>query len=561
MKKSEAWFGGVWRVTAEGLKPLYVCGRWEVDLGRRELRAGGVVTPVGGRAFDIIEALVVAAGGLVSKENLMAAVWPGATVEENTIQVHISAIRKALGSDRGLLRTTSGRGYRLLGDWTAAQEQPAPPADTLSAVKRQVLGNLPVAGSDLIGRAGAVRQLGDLLSAYRAVTVTGPGGIGKTRLALEVAHGALTAFDGDVWLVELAPLVDPALVPSAVTAALGLEVRGGVMSAEAVARAIGGRKLLLVMDNCEHVIDAVARLAETLLRTCHGVTLLSTSREMLQIDGEYAYRTGPLDVPAAGSGDLAEGSAVRLFVARLQALSPGVSFGPEALEAIAAICRRLDGIPLAIEFAAARAATLGVGEVLGRLDDRFALLTGGRRTALPRHQTLRATLDWSYQLLPAAERRMLQRLAVFAGGFTVEAADFVTSGTGRGATVVDGIAGLVSKSLLGLEGSGQVSRWRLLETTRIYALERLAESGEATDAARRHAEFFRNLLRPVTQPVEREQAAGRVAGDVRDIDNIRAALDWAFSPGGDAETGVWLTIGAVPLWVRLSLHARVPGTG
>jgi predicted ATPase/DNA-binding winged helix-turn-helix (wHTH) protein len=573
-------------LAADTLKPLYTSGQWSLDLDRRELRLRGAILPLGGRAFDVIEVLFRAAGDLVSKDELMAAVWPGTFVEENTIQVHISALRKALGADRELLRTISGRGYRLLGNWTNSPDSAAHAAQAsrLQPVPPRPQGNLPAAGSQLIGRATPLRHLRDLLSAYRAVTVTGPGGIGKTRLALEVARDALGAFDGDVWLIELAALVDPTLVPSTVVATLNLELRGNFASPDAVARAIGGRRLLLVLDNCEHVIDAAARLAETLLRTCPGVTLLATSREKLEIEGEYAYRVPTLDVPPFGSADLLDSSAVQMFLARGRASGAEAAARPQTLEVIAAICRRLDGIPLAIEFAAARAALLGLQEVLARLDDRFALLTGGRRTALPRHQTLRATLDWSYDLLSEPERRLLRALSVFAGGFTLDAAAAVSSAIASpaasaiaspaasaiaspaasaiaspaasaiaspAASAIDGVTSLASKSLLDREGSS--SRWRLLETTRAFALEKLAQSGERAEAVRRHADFFRIQLAPHAQSTGREPDTGALPFDARDIDNIRAALDWAFSSDGDAAIGVGLTIGAVPLWVRLSL--------
>jgi non-specific serine/threonine protein kinase len=359
------------------------------------------------------------------------------------------------------------------------------------------LTNLPVAASDLIGRATAMQHLRDLLSAYRVVTLTGLGGIGKTALALEVARSLLPTFQGDGRLIELVSLSDPGLVPSAAAGVLGLKLGGNEISPDSVARAVGGKKPLLVLDNCEHVVDAAARLAETLVRMCPRTSVLATSREVLRIEGEYVYRVPPLEVPPPDqeeTGNILERSAVRLFIARTTALRSDFSPRRESLSAIAAICRHLDGIPLAIEFAAARAATLGVWQVASRLDDRFALLTDGRRTARRRHKTLRATLDWSYEVLPKPERCLLRRLAVFPAGFTLEAAASVMSETES--SVADGISKLVSKSLVTLDGSASARRWRLLETIRAYALEKLAESGEAEQAAQRHAEFFRDLIAP-----------------------------------------------------------------
>jgi predicted ATPase/DNA-binding winged helix-turn-helix (wHTH) protein len=536
---------------------VYESGQWEVDLGQRELRARGIPIPIGGRAFEIIEALVQSAGELVSKDDLMGRVWPDVVVEENTLQVHISAIRKALGPDRGLLRTASGHGYRLLGAWTArSKEMPAAPLNLAPApvVAPASAGNLPVSNSDLIGRAAAVQHLLDLVSAYRVVTLAGPGGIGKTRLALEVAHGLAPVFRGERWFIELGSLSDPDLVPSAAAGVLGLELGGDLISPTSIARAIGGRQILLILDSCEHVIDAAAELAETIVRMCPRASVLATSRELLRIDGEYTYRVPALDVPATGTDgpqEVIEHSAVQLLIARTRALLSDFSPRPADLPTIGAICRRLDGIPLAIELAAARAATLGLEPVLSRLDERFALLTGGRRTALPRHKTLRATLDWSYELLPEAERRLLRFLSVFAAGFTLEAAAAVMSEAGNSApAIMEGIANLVAKSLVALDGNGAVSRWRLLETTRAYGLEKLRESGESEQAARRHAEFFRDL---VTSASEATPTPENLARYGREIDNVRVALDWAFSPAGDPAIGRVLTAAYVPVWFDLEL--------
>jgi len=540
---------------------VYAYQDWEIDLARRELRLLGARVPIGSRAFEIIEVLVEAAGDTINKYDLMKRVWPGAIVEENTLQFHISAVRKALGSDRGMLKTVFGRGYSLLGKWAIRESAPAH-TDALEqshVVGQRYLNNLPAAVSQMIGRAAAVKELQDFLDAYRVVTLTGLGGVGKTTLALEVARSISATFQGDVVLVELASLSDPSLVPSAVATSLGQQLGADQITSRSVAQSIGRRRLLLVLDNCEHLIDAAAQLAETLVHTCAGVSILATSREPLRIEGEDVYYVPPLDVPPLeGSAtdrsprDALQHSAVVLFIARTRHHS---NFSPkeENLSAIAEICQHLDGIPLAIEFAAARAATLGVQHVAARLNDRFALLAGARRTALPRHQTLRATLDWSYELLSESEQRLLRQLAVFPGGFTVEAAAAM-AGAGESEALEERISSLVWKSLLTLVQSTDGPRWRLLETIRAYALEKLAENGETERAARRHAEFFRDLFaRAENVPLVTLDDIPRY---VREIDNVRTALDWAFSPGGDNAVGVALTAAYAPVWLYLSLTAE-----
>src|SRR5580692_4179299 len=518
---------------------IYAWDQWEIDLGRNELRSRGIAVPLGGRAFEIVTVLVQSATELVTKDYMMERVWPGAVVGEGTLHVHISAVRKALGQDRAMLKTVSGRGYRLLGNWTSQQRE-GTAARVYSPLTRTSgappSNNFPPLIKRLIGRAAAAQFVRDLVSAYRVVTLTGPGGIGKTSLAIKAVRYLLPDFEDGGWLVELASLSDPGLVPSTVASTLGLKVTGEI-SAEAAARAVGGRHLLLFLDNCEHVIDAAANLAETFTRFCPRTTIVATSREVLGINGEAVYRVPPLDVPAPGQAaqdTIMQYSAVELFVARTKALNAGFSPHAEDLASIATICRRLDGIPLAIEFAAARAAVLSVQGVAAGLHDRFALLTAGRRTALPRQRTLRATLDWSYELLPEAERRSLRRLAVFAGGFTADAATAVMTDTGSDApAVLDRIGNLVAKSWVALDKSGAGARWTLLETIRAYALEKLAESGENNDAQRRHAAYFRYLFAPQARDARSSLSDEDLARGVREIDNVRGALDWSFSPAGD----------------------------
>ena len=548
---------------ARGRDLVFEYGQWQIDLGRRELLSNGGVVPIGARAFEIIELLVQSANELVTKNDIMRGVWPGATIGDNTLQAHISAIRKALGPDRALLKTVSGRGYRLFGSWTPRQQGSVSALSTSPLMRAPAAApvnyNPPLIVGRLIGRAAAVRHVRDLVSAYRVVTLTGPGGIGKTSLAIEASRGLFADFDGGGWFVELASLSNPDLVPSTVASALGLKLSGEI-SAESVARAISTKQLLLVLDNCEHVIDAAADLAEQLTRLCPYTTILATSREVLRIAGEAVYRVPPLDVPAPGQNtpdDILGHSAVELFITRMNALDTGFSPHREELASVAVICRRLDGIPLAIEFAAASAATFGIASVAkGLRDRRFALLTHGRRTALARQRTLRATLDWSHELLPEEERQLFRCLAVFHGGFTLNAAVAVLADSGLDAAdVTSGIANLVAKSLVALDTTRGATRCYLLETIKAYALEKLTEHGEASSVAvaGRHAAYFRDLIAPRASGASSSSSDEDLALRVREIDNVRAALDWCFSSTGDPTVGVELTVAYASVWRHLML--------
>ena len=462
-------------------------GHFSILPHRRQLLAEGRPIALGGRAFDLLMALIDEPGAVVSKNELLSRIWPGRIVEENRLAGEIVALRKALGPERDLIQTVSGRGYQFTGELHelgaagSAQQVPAPlavPAPPAPAT------NLSESVSELIGREAALSEVTDLVTTHRLVTLTGEGGIGKTRLGLQVARQLLPEFADGVWVTELAPLADPALVPVAVAIALGLELTGGAISPERVANMLGAKRLLLVLDNCEHVVAAATEIAETLLRCNSTMRVLATSREPLRAEGECLYRVPPLAVPAQGIEDVEEvlrHSSVRLFVARARATDPHFRPDGPSAAAAAAICRRLDGIPLAIELAAARGAALGIAEIAAWLDDRFHLLTSGHRTALPRHQTLRATLDWSYELLPEPERVVLRRLAIFAGGFTLAAASAVVADTDTAASdVVHHLANLIAKSLVVADIGRSLTRYRLLETTRAYALEKLPKTASWT---------------------------------------------------------------------------------
>jgi predicted ATPase/DNA-binding winged helix-turn-helix (wHTH) protein len=536
-------------------------GRFRVLPHRREVLADGSPLELGGRAFDVLMVLIEAPGAVVSKDLLMSRAWPDRIVEEHNLQAQISALRRAFGADRDLIRTIAGRGYQFAGEIRTAlisfEAQSTEGMTQPTGKPSRLPTNLPESVSELIGRDAELNEILGLSASHRLVTLTGTGGIGKSRLAVEVARHLLPKFPDGVWVVELAPLSDPALVPMAVATALGLELASGTASPLSVADALHSKPLTLVLDNCEHVLDAAARMADSLLRANAVASVIATSREPLRVEGERIYPVPPLAVPVEGNPngeDPLRYGAIRLFVDRARAAAPSFSPDARAGAEIAEICRRLDGIPLAIELAAARAAALGIEDIGPLLDDRFRFLAGGYRTALPRHQTLRATFDWSYELLTEPERVVLRHVAIFAGGFTLQDASAVAADDQVGtAQVIDCVANLVAKSLVTAHADAARARYRLLETTRAYSLEKLVQAGELQAVARRHAERYRDLFDSAETESETRPIDEWLADYVPRIDNLRAALDWSFSSEGDSSIGLALTAAAIPLWMHLSL--------
>jgi predicted ATPase/class 3 adenylate cyclase len=424
--------------------------------------------------------------------------------------------------------------------------------------------NLPRQLTSFVGRKRELAEVTRLLAGAPLLTLTGTGGTGKTRLALQAAADALEAYPEGVWLVELAALADPALVPHAIASAVGVREEPGRPVLATLTDALRPKRLLLVLDNCEHLVDACARLADALLRACPHLTILATSREALGIAGETAWRVPSLALPAAGPAPAGEAGhrseAVRLFADRARAALPSFRLTAQNAPAVAEVCRRLDGIPLALELAAARARVLPVEQLLARLEDRFRLLTGGSRTALERQQTLRATVDWSYDLLTAPEQTLFARLSVFAGGWTLEAAEAVGAGPeGDGiepADVLDLLTRLADKSLVDVAAAEQpdgTARYRLLETLRQYASERLAEAGEGEAAARRrHAAHYLALAEQAAPLLTGPQQLVWLARLDTEQDNLRAALRW-YLDGREAAAGLRL---AEALWGYWYLRHR-----
>jgi predicted ATPase/DNA-binding SARP family transcriptional activator len=430
---------------------------------------------------------------------------------------------------------------------------PAPPVTGAGEVEPPGPGrppggrhNLPPPLSSFIGREAEAMALGRLVEAHRVAVVVGPGGVGKTRLALQVAAGQLERCEDGVWLVELAPLRGPDLVASAVADALGVREQAGRPVLATLQDALGHRSLLVVLDNCEHLAEACAILVEALLRAGPGVHVLATSREPLGVDGEQVFRLGPLSTPVAGDealepGQLAKSDAVALFVERAAAQSPGFVLDGSTAAAVAGVCVHLDGIPLALELAAARLRSMSVHDLEARLADRFVVLTTARRTAPPRHQTLEALIGWSYDLLGPEEQAVFARLALFAGGWRLDQAEQVCAGGAVTTAEVAGLlAALVDKSLVEVEPTGRAARYRLLETVRQYADQRLAAAGEAEGTARAHARAYLALAEMAAPHLRGQAQAEWLVRIDEDLDNIRVAAATLLAAPDGAEEGLRL---------------------
>ena len=398
---------------------------------------------------------------------------------------------------------------------------------------------LPVHLTSFVGRDSEVAEVASLLGRARLVTLMGPGGCGKTRLAVTVAETALHRYSGGACFVDLAPVTDPDQVPLALAAAIGVTNGRGSDLTAIVTDALQGADWLVVLDNCEHIVDACARLTETLLHRCPRLTVLATSRELLGIPGEQPWRVPSLPVPAVGATTIAEviGTAsVALFIERARVVRPCFEITDANASAVAEVCQRLDGMPLAIELAAARLRVLTIEQVAERLDDRFRLLTGGDRTALRRQQTLRATIDWSHDLLPPAERALLRRLAVFTGGCSLEAVEAICADDVLTTeSVLDLLASLVDKSLVQAEHVDGAARYRLMETVRQYAAEKLVDAGEAAAMRDRHLDWFLDLAEQAAPELFRPGQISWLQCLDEEHNNLRAAQDWARASGRVAE--------------------------
>jgi non-specific serine/threonine protein kinase len=523
----------------------YRFDQFELQPGERRLLAAGTQVALAPRAFNLLVALVEHEGRLASKEYLLEQVWPGVVVEENALHAQISALRKVLGADA--ITTVSGAGYRFaLGlvrpDGGSASTQAAP-----------LRHNLPKALTSFIGREQQITELKGLLRQTPLLTLSGAGGCGKTRLAIELAGQVLEGYADGIWLVELAALAERDLISQTVAGVLGLKERAGETFTQTVSGYLAAKHLLLILDNVEHLLAPCAELAQTLLQRCGQLSILVTSREQLGVSGELTYRVPSLSLPDTTQKHVAEMLAAyestRLFIERARLQHLHFSVTAQNAPAIASICAHLDGIPLAIELAAARVRAMSVEELNDRLDQRFSLLTDRSTTTLPRHRTLRAMIDWSYELLSDAEKAVFCRASVFAGGFTLEAATKVlSSGAVDEIAVLDALTSLTDKSLLQAEEHAGRTRYRQLETVRQYGRDRLRESGDEPAWEGRHRDHF---LSVVEANEEGLRLGDRQAGLERleaEIENLRVALASALGRADDYLAGLRLAAALSSFW-------------
>ncbi|MDB5470225.1 MAG: hypothetical protein JWR84_1785 [Caulobacter sp.] len=513
------------------------------------LLENGTPVDLGSRALDILVLLARRRGEVLSKEALIAAAWPGVFVDDVSLRVQVSALRRSLGDglgDRRFIKTVPGRGYSFVAPVAALGEAlpDAPrPASAWLAPERRI-----------VGRDGLMTALETDLQSERLVTLTGPAGIGKTTVAVEVARRLAGSYGDGSALVDLAPLTDPRALPMTLEIAAGLSTHA-TPTLETIAPALSDRRMLLIFDNCEHMVESVARAVEILLAGTTGIQIISTSREPLGVRGEKLRRVEPLGLPDGGAGlDVAQiraSPAVELFEQRARAVLDRFVVDEANAGLVADICRRLDGVPFAIELAASRVDAFGLSDIAAQLHARLGLLDASAPRTAPRHQrSLRDAIAWSYDLLTDDERALLRRLSVFAGAFSLADATGLVGADRRPA---QGIGGLAAKSLLAADVRGLEARYRLLEMTRLFAAERLAEEDDDDLWRRRHADLVKTRLETLAAEVRPAGAPGPPAA-ARYIDDLHLALDWAFAAPGEAERAAALTLAAVPLWTQLSLH-------
>ncbi|MBV6821647.1 winged helix-turn-helix domain-containing protein [Pseudomonas sp. PD9R] len=531
-------------------------GPYRIYPGQRLVMEADRPLRLGRRAMDILVILLQHAGNVVSKQQLIAEVWPNSVVEEINLRVHMAALRKALGDGQAGQRyivTVAQRGYSFVAPYSLEQIEQDPRSQPLESSGH----NLPLRRTRLIGRQALVDNLVTHLPRQRFITLVGPGGIGKTTVALRVAEQLIGRYRDGIRLLDLTPINDPLIITSHLATLLDLSLHDGEPMI-GLATFLRDRQMLLVIDNCEHLIDTVALLCECLLRGAPQVHILATSREGLRAEGEFVQRLESLDCPppiaVLDRAQALSFSALQLFVERAMTSQDSFELTDAELPLVIDICRRLDGIPLALELAAAQVDNLGLAGLLAQLQDSFRLLNHNCLTTLGRHQTLHATLDWSFELLSACEQTCLRRLGVFRGGFTLASAAAVIVGEHIEPREVFGsITQLVAKSLLNVDVGDEEVFYRLLDTTRSYALEKLEQTAELPDTRERHAERCLALMHQAQNDWEHIPTGRWIERYARSLEDIRAALDWGLSAQGPHALAIRLTATSTPLWQELSL--------
>jgi predicted ATPase/DNA-binding winged helix-turn-helix (wHTH) protein len=524
----------------------------------RELERDGSVVRIGSRALDILIALVERAGEVVAHRALWERVWPDAVVNESGIRVHIAGLRKALGESGAggrYITNVPGRGYSFVAPIKISMSNSSLPSITSLVAASSAI--LPGCLERMIGRDELIPELVRKLLSSRFVTIVAPGGMGKTTVALSVAHALVPVFNGEAFLVDFGSLTDFRLIATTISSALRIAAHDGD-PASSLTASLSGRRLLLILDNCEHMIEAIAPWAERLYLETEGVHILATSREALRVEGEQVYRLAALQTPSDTRSPTAEYvlrfPAAQLFVERAFA---GGMVGPLSdadAPIVARICGSLDGLPLAIELAAGRVNAYGLQGTATLLENRFRLDWRGKRTALSRHQTLNAMLDWSYKLLSETEQSILQRLSIFNGSFDFDAARSVVAFRNcSDDSLTEALAGLVEKSMIACLVEAGAVVYRLLDTTRIYASKKLSDAGDAHLVSVRHARHVTRVLGKIKNraPDGKETASFEIG-----LGNIRKALEWCFSESGDRSIGISLVAVASEPFLKASLFGE-----
>jgi predicted ATPase/DNA-binding winged helix-turn-helix (wHTH) protein len=539
-------------------------GRFRVSPSQRTLERDGVEVEIGSRALAILLVLLEQPGEVLSNKKLLERTWPNVVVDESNLRVHVARLRRVLGDSGGSARyimNVPGRGYCFVGLLGTVPKQENLRIGELMPTMGQVddnSGRLPPNLKSIVGRDDDVKAISAEVMSRRFVSIIGPGGMGKSTVAIAAGYELRERFSHDVYFIDLANVKEAALVASTIASTIGISKRGQKPILGTL-EFLRGKHALIIFDNCEHVVEPIAAIAEQIFKHAHSSYIIATSREALRVSGEYVFPLRALPGPAIGvmlrATEAREFPAIQLLIERAAASGNSLDLRDSDVPALAMICNRLDGIALALELVAGRIGIFGITGIQCLLSTRHWLKWSGRRTPPQRHQTLFALIDWSYGLLGEFEQKVLRSVSVVVGAFNLDVAVAVSEEEcGHGHQIIDAIANLASKSLISVTvgDDGQV-RYRLFETTRAYAEERLRECGERDIVSRRHAQYLARVLTPIGHTGLAVETVGDYGESASDLANVRAALEWSFGDHGDAELGCQLASQSVGLLLRLSL--------